>query len=121
MRGVSEDFRTELGRHNYVTPTSYLELITMFQRLLTAKRVENSKTLSRYTVGLDKLQSSAEQVAGMQQELRVSCTLPAGMQPILLLADLQKPAMHRLPSLLECLLRFTSQHLKNTKHIVQGV
>ena len=74
MRGVSVDFRTELGRHNYVTPTSYLELITMFQRLLTAKRVENSKTLSRYTVGLDKLQSSAEQVAGMQQELRVCST-----------------------------------------------
>lgn len=71
MRGVSQDFKTELGRHNYVTPTSYLELITMFQRLLTAKRVENNKTLSRYTVGLDKLQSSAQQVAGMQQELRV--------------------------------------------------
>lgn len=48
----------------------------MFQRLLTAKRIENSKTLSRYTVGLDKLQSSAEQVAGMQQELRV-CFTPA--------------------------------------------
>jgi hypothetical protein len=71
MRDVSEDFKAELGRANYVTPTSYLELITMFQRLVTAKRIENSKTLSRYTVGLDKLQSSAQQVAGMQQELRV--------------------------------------------------
>ena len=71
MRDVSEDFQAELGRANYVTPTSYLELITMFQRLVTAKRIENSKTLSRYTVGLDKLQSSAQQVAGMQQELRV--------------------------------------------------
>ena len=71
MRDVSEDFKVELGRANYVTPTSYLELITMFQRLVTAKRIENSKTLSRYTVGLDKLQSSAQQVAGMQQELRV--------------------------------------------------
>lgn len=76
MRDVSEDFKAELGRANYVTPTSYLELITMFQRLVTAKRVENSKTLSRYTVGLDKLQSSAQQVAGMQQELRVSVCCP---------------------------------------------
>ena len=77
MRGVSEDFKAELGRANYVTPTSYLELITMFQRLVTAKRVENQKTLSRYTVGLDKLQSSAQQVAGMQQELKVSaCSDP---------------------------------------------
>lgn len=72
MRDVSEDFKAELGRANYVTPTSYLELITMFQRLVTAKRIENSKTLSRYTVGLDKLQSSAQQVAGMQQELKVA-------------------------------------------------
>ncbi|KAL3142804.1 hypothetical protein ABBQ38_003103 [Trebouxia sp. C0009 RCD-2024] len=70
MRDVSEDFKAELGRANYVTPTSYLELITMFQRLVTAKRIENSKNLSRYTVGLEKLQSSAQQVAGMQQELK---------------------------------------------------
>lgn len=75
MRDVSEAFRVELGRANYVTPTSYLELITMFQRLVTAKRIENSKTLSRYTVGLDKLQSSAQQVAGMQQELKVGAWL----------------------------------------------
>lgn len=72
MRDASEQFRSELGRFNYVTPTSYLELISMFARLLNAKRAENSLTLSRYTVGLDKLQSSAAQVATMQQELRVS-------------------------------------------------
>ena len=71
MRDASEQFRSELGRFNYVTPTSYLELISMFARLLNAKRAENSLTLSRYTVGLDKLQSSAAQVATMQQELRV--------------------------------------------------
>ena len=81
MRGVSEDFKAELGRANYVTPTSYLELITMFQRLVTAKRVENQKTLSRYTVGLDKLQSSAQQVAGMQQELRVRFPSPQPLLP----------------------------------------
>lgn len=28
------------GRHNYVTPTSYLELITSFQTLLGAKRAQ---------------------------------------------------------------------------------
>jgi len=30
----------EQGRHNYVTPTSYLELITSFKTLLNAKRTE---------------------------------------------------------------------------------
>ncbi|KAK9828903.1 hypothetical protein WJX72_002692 [[Myrmecia] bisecta] len=70
MRDTSEQFRSEVGRHNYVTPTSYLELISMFQRLLGVKRTENSRALTRYTVGLDKLQSSADQVAGMQKELQ---------------------------------------------------
>jgi hypothetical protein len=30
----------ELGRHNYVTPTSYLELINAFKTLLEAKRAQ---------------------------------------------------------------------------------
>jgi hypothetical protein len=30
----------DLGRHNYVTPTSYLELITAFRTLLDAKRAQ---------------------------------------------------------------------------------
>ena len=33
-------FREEVGRHNYVTPTSYLELISAFKKLLTQKRAE---------------------------------------------------------------------------------
>ncbi len=38
--------------------------------LLDQKRAANRKAHSRYTVGLQKLQSSAEQVAGMQAELQ---------------------------------------------------
>lgn len=30
----------QTGRHNYVTPTSYLELISLFTTLLAAKRTE---------------------------------------------------------------------------------
>ena len=36
-RSLSERFLGTLGRHNYVTPTSYLELISTFKTLL-AKR-----------------------------------------------------------------------------------
>ncbi len=72
MVEASVRFKSELGRHTYVTPTSYLELITLFQQLLAQKRAENEKAFSRYSTGLQKLQSSSEQVAVMQIELRVS-------------------------------------------------
>ncbi|KAJ9535032.1 hypothetical protein QJQ45_029705, partial [Haematococcus lacustris] len=70
ITAVSEEFLAELGRNNYVTPTSYLELITAFRTLLEAKRAQNSQLKKRYLVGLEKLASSAQQVAGMQSELR---------------------------------------------------
>lgn len=35
---LSDDFYLRLKRHNYVTPTSYLELIFTFKDLLRAKR-----------------------------------------------------------------------------------
>ena len=35
---LSERFLLELERHNYVTPTSYLELISTFKMLLDKKR-----------------------------------------------------------------------------------
>ncbi|CAD7701708.1 unnamed protein product [Ostreobium quekettii] len=66
----SEQFLADLGRHNYVTPTSYLELISMFQSLLQTKREENTVQKDRYLVGLEKLDSSAQQVATMQKDLR---------------------------------------------------
>ncbi|GLC60993.1 hypothetical protein PLESTB_001703700 [Pleodorina starrii] len=69
VRQLSEAFRAEQGRVNYVTPTSYLELITCFTTLLGAKRAEVSAAKRRYEVGLDKLQFTASQVSIMQDEL----------------------------------------------------
>jgi hypothetical protein len=40
VRGFSEAFKREAGRINYVTPTSYLELINTFCTLLAAKKSE---------------------------------------------------------------------------------
>uniref|UniRef100_A0A8B9VLU2 Dynein axonemal heavy chain 7 n=1 Tax=Anas zonorhyncha TaxID=75864 RepID=A0A8B9VLU2_9AVES len=57
---LSDSFHMELQRRNYVTPTSYLELISTFKTLLEKKR---------YEVGLEKLNSAASQVALMQSEL----------------------------------------------------
>uniref|UniRef100_A0A3Q3B332 Dynein axonemal heavy chain 12 n=1 Tax=Kryptolebias marmoratus TaxID=37003 RepID=A0A3Q3B332_KRYMA len=62
-------FLTELGRPNYVTPASYLELIAAFRLLLTQKRDTVMKAKQRYTNGLDKLAFAESQVAEMKKEL----------------------------------------------------
>ena len=66
---ASEKFKAETRRINYVTPTSYLELLTLFARLLQEKRGTVMTAKKRYEVGLEKLNFTAEQVAIMQQEL----------------------------------------------------
>uniref|UniRef100_A0A8C4J679 Dynein axonemal heavy chain 7 n=1 Tax=Dromaius novaehollandiae TaxID=8790 RepID=A0A8C4J679_DRONO len=66
---LSDLYHAELQRHNYVTPTSYLELISTFKSLLEKKRTEVMKMKRRYEVGLEKLESAASQVALMQSEL----------------------------------------------------
>ncbi|XP_066476619.1 dynein axonemal heavy chain 7 [Tiliqua scincoides] len=83
---LSESFYTELQRHNYVTPTSYLELISTFKSLLEMKRTQVMKMKRRYEVGLEKLDSAAAQVATMQVELEA-------LQPQLRIASKQVDEM----------------------------
>lgn len=59
-----------LRRHNYVTPTSYLELIRTFKTLLEKKRLQIMTMKSRYLKGLQKLDFASSQVAIMQEELK---------------------------------------------------
>ena len=59
-----------LRRHNYVTPTSYLELILTFKKLLGIKRDSIMLMRNRYLTGLEKLEFAASQVSVMQQELK---------------------------------------------------
>ncbi|KAF5829736.1 dynein heavy chain and region D6 of dynein motor-domain-containing protein [Dunaliella salina] len=72
----SRVFHEQLRRSNYVTPTSYLELLGTFIRLLSDKRNEINNSRRRLEVGLQKLLSTAAQVEVMQRELK-------GLQPIL--------------------------------------
>ena len=58
---LSDRFMSSLKRKNYVTPTSYLELIVAFKQNLDKKRLEVSQARMRYVVGLDKLAFAAEQ------------------------------------------------------------
>uniref|UniRef100_A0A4W6EEI5 Dynein axonemal heavy chain 7 n=1 Tax=Lates calcarifer TaxID=8187 RepID=A0A4W6EEI5_LATCA len=66
---MSQRYFSRLRRHNYVTPTSYLELILTFKTLLNVKRNEVDTARNRYIVGLQKLEFAASQVSVMQQEL----------------------------------------------------
>ncbi|XP_057342987.1 dynein axonemal heavy chain 3 isoform X2 [Manis pentadactyla] len=69
VKQLSLDYYNTLRRHNYVTPTSYLELILTFKTLLNSKRLEIDMMRNRYLTGLQKLDFAASQVAVMQVEL----------------------------------------------------
>lgn len=62
VQELSERYYSQLRRHNYVTPTSYLELILTFKALLSSKRSEVNELRNRYIVGLQKLDFAASQV-----------------------------------------------------------
>jgi dynein heavy chain, axonemal len=47
---LSTRFRREAGRITYVTPTSYLELLTMFSTLLVKRKAAVAKQQKRYSV-----------------------------------------------------------------------
>lgn len=66
---LSEKYYEALRRRNYVTPTSYLELIKTFKVLLDRKRLQILTMKDRYVIGIEKLELSESQVALMQTEL----------------------------------------------------
>ena len=66
---MTKTFRKEMGRHYYVTPTSYLALINTFKKLISTKQSEITTKKSRYENGLQKLRETADQVANMRAEL----------------------------------------------------
>ncbi|OAF71836.1 Dynein heavy chain 12, axonemal [Intoshia linei] len=69
VKDLSVKFRLECGRYNYVTPTSYLVLIELFQKLFKFKQTKTSQERKRYLVGLEKLAFASEQIGKMQIEL----------------------------------------------------
>ena len=70
VRMLSDRYYAVLRRNNYVTPTSYLELILTFKTLLSRRRTDIYNMRQRYVVGLEKLEFAASQVSVMQQELQ---------------------------------------------------
>lgn len=59
---ASEKYRRNEKRHNYTTPKSFLQQITLYRNLLGARRAELGRKMERVLTGLQKLQSTASQV-----------------------------------------------------------
>lgn len=76
VAAAAEQFQAEMRRAVHVTPTSFLELINSFQGLLSQKRDAVSDILTRYEVGLEKLDSTEANINGMKQQL-------TDLQPVL--------------------------------------
>ena len=64
---ASDKYLAEMSRYNYVTPTSYLELLKSINALIVSKRGEIVTAISRLQNGLDKLATTNEQVGGLKQ------------------------------------------------------
>jgi len=58
-------------RYVYTTPKSFLELIKLFKSMLQQKRDNLLKNRERYDSGLIKLRETAEQVAVIEEEVKV--------------------------------------------------
>ena len=72
----SEDFLNILGRRNYVTPTSYLELLSTYISTLGVQRKRVAGLRDRLGNGVEKISSTKVQVAAMQEQL-------TALQPVL--------------------------------------
>jgi dynein heavy chain len=69
VQELAQRYKQELRRFFYVTPTSYLELINTVKTLLAEKRTQIQKSRRRYVIGLEKLESTAQSVKAMQENL----------------------------------------------------
>jgi len=76
IQALSAHFRATMRRINYVTPTSYLELILAYKTSLLESREKVLAAKRRYEVGLEKLGFASSSVADMQKQL-------TDLQPVL--------------------------------------
>ncbi|GIX99968.1 dynein heavy chain 7, axonemal [Caerostris darwini] len=66
---LSKVFANELGRYTYITPTSYLTLISSFKQLLSEKQQEIRAAIQRYEGGLGQLEFFSVTITGMQKDI----------------------------------------------------
>lgn len=67
---MSKKYYETQRRYNYVTPKSFLELISFYEILLQAKKAEIQKQITRLDDGLSTLRKTAADVAELQVDLK---------------------------------------------------
>ena len=83
---MSKQFFAEMKRNYYVTPTSYLEMLSTLTKLLDQKRTEIANETRRYSNGLTKLHETADAVETMKADL-------IALQPKLKIAQKETDAL----------------------------
>ncbi|XP_063305793.1 dynein axonemal heavy chain 2 [Pelobates fuscus] len=76
----SHKMKLELRRQNYITPTSYLELVSRYKSLLAEKRAELGEKANKLRNGLYKIDETREKVEKMSEELAVARSKVADFQ-----------------------------------------
>ena len=69
VRDLSNRYYQELRRYYYVTPTSYLELLSTFKRLLGERVAKIKGLIQGYDTGLEKIKKAEIDVGEMRKEL----------------------------------------------------
>lgn len=67
---MSRKYKAEVSRHNYVTPRSYLEQLTLFRKILELKNEENVKSIKRLENGIQMLKDADAEVARLNAILQ---------------------------------------------------
>ncbi|XP_063992490.1 dynein axonemal heavy chain 2 [Diachasmimorpha longicaudata] len=62
---------TEMKRHNYVTPSNFLELVVRYKKMLMSKRQRLGEQSDKLSGGLFKIDDTREKVNEMAKELEV--------------------------------------------------
>ncbi|KAL4440889.1 hypothetical protein ABPG74_009302 [Tetrahymena malaccensis] len=83
---ISQRYFQELRRYNYVTPTSFLELLNLYKSILDQKNKGLNEQISRLKSGLDKLAGANKAV----EEMKITLTK---MRPELEIAQEQTQKM----------------------------
>lgn len=61
----------ELNRRNYVTPTSFLELLNNYKSILKQKRIDVGQSKQRLVTGLEVLAQAAVEIQKLETEIQV--------------------------------------------------
>lgn len=69
---MSQRFLETQRRFNYVTPKSFLELISFFKYLLGNKQADLQRLIDRLDVGLSTLRKTSQDVTRLQQDLKIT-------------------------------------------------